>query len=139
MLYLVKREEESEEERAGRNPPPSPPNLRNKIIRILGGFGPRRARAGPVPQKLEIPQNFTNFTKIPEISQFPVIFAKYREFRKSSASGPRFPPTLQNVAIIKRNGRHFWSFSPESRFSAKRQKFRKIPQILVNLEEFPEI
>ena len=56
MLYLVKREEESEEERAGMETPPSPPpNLRNKIIRILGGFGPRRARAGPVPQKFEIP------------------------------------------------------------------------------------
>ena len=140
MLYLVKREEESEEERAGMEPPlPPPPNLRNKIIRILGGFGPRRARAGPVPQKLEIPQNSLKLTKIPEISQISVIFEKNREFRKSSASGARFPPTLQNVAIIKRNGRYFWSFSPESRFFAKRRKFRKIPRISPNFEEFQEI
>ena len=123
----------------GWKPPPSPPNLRNKIIRILGGFGPRRARAGPVPQKLEIPQNSVKLNKIPEISQISVIFAKYREFRKSSASGPRFPPMLQNVAIIKRNGMHFWSFSPESRFFAKRRKFRKFLQISPNFEEFQEI
>jgi hypothetical protein len=33
----------------------------------------------------------------------------------------------------------FWSFQPESRFCAEKLKFREIPRISPNSEEFPEI
>ncbi len=62
-----------------------------------------------------------------------------RSFSNSRAIGDRFSPTLQNVAIIKVFYWYFWSFQPESRFYAKKLKFREIPRISSNSEEFPEI
>ena len=126
MLYLVLREEESEEERVEEKtpPPPSPPpnigNSGNKKIGILGRFGPE-GHPGPMAAKT---RNSLKFTKIPKIPQNPIIFVKSWEVCILRENGHRFAPTLQNVVFPMVFYRYFGSFSPESRFCAKRWKFR---------------
>ena len=80
-----------------------------------------------------------NFTEIAGILWNFRNFANFEKLHNFRANGDRFSPTLQNVAIIKQNGMHFLSFSPGSRFFAKRQKFRKFHKKSLNFEEFPEI
>ena len=94
---------------------------------------------GPLPQEPQKSLNFCKFTRISGISGNSMIFTKFQEFCILRENGPRFAPTLKSIVIPMVFYRYFWSFSPESRFSAKRGKFRRIPEISPIFREFHKI